>query len=213
MALNMHETHRVRLRQRHSAPPAGNWFIVGHSDVPNETPQTPAGTSTEMDKALLHMRQAESAHFDAAMAIRDAETLRLYALKQDIEPLLQGHAEITDFLAPALYTGTPPRLWIDLTSYVVMQPDPRTYRLVQDTRDGHHTLAETADRDQMVRNLRDFIAHRTITRQRELSAAPHPTNPPPAGHSTAALILAWLAGFSLGVLGLLVVAAVWTRAA
>lgn len=180
--------------------------------MPQATSQTPSDTSREMDAALTRMRQAESAHFDAAMAIRDAETLRLYALKQDIEPLLQNRAEFSDFIAPTLFTGTPPRLWIDLTSYVVMQPDPRTFRLVQDTRDGHHTVAETTDRGKMVQHLGDFIALRTIARQRELAGASRPTEPPVPGHSTAALILAWLAGFSLGVLGLLVAAAMWTRA-
>lgn len=159
----------------------------------------------------MRMREAESAHFDAAIDIRDAQTLRLFALQQDLEPLLANRAEITSFVAPTLYTGTPPRLWIDLTCYVVMEPNPRTYRLVQDTREGHQTIAETTDRGKMLQSLRDFIAHRTIVRQRALaSTAPSQSAAPPS-HSTAALILSWLAGFSLGVLCLLVLAVLWAK--
>ena len=100
--------------------------------------------------------------------------------------------------------GDPPKLWLDLTSYVMMAPDPRTFRLVQDTRDGHLTLLETKNRAEMLEKVTEFIANRTIIRQRELPATAW--NPPvsPGQYSTAALLLAWLTGFSFGVLVLYV---------
>ena len=140
------------------------------------------------------------------MEIRDAQTLRLHALKGDVAPLIASHAEADGFIDLALVPGDPPKLWIDLTSYVVMAPDPRTFRLVQDTREGYHTIAETSDRARMVEHLTAHIAHRLVVRQRAFDPAQTAHLHRERGYSTAALILAWLAGFSLGVLALLAIA-------
>ena len=84
-----------------------------------------------------------------------------------------------------------------------MAPDPRTYRLVQDTNEGHQVLSETSDRSEMLNYLKEFVAQRAVVRQRALVSNGGPRSSGRTRHSTAALILAWLAGFSLGVLALL----------
>lgn len=173
--------------------------------MPSPASKPLESSDPEMDRALHAARIAEGARFDAVMDIKDAQTLRLQVLKDDIQPRISGRAEAAGFIDLALVPGDPPKLWIDLTSYVVMSPDPRTYQLVQDTTQGREVLAQTTDRAEMVGQVTEFIAHRLVARQKAL--------PPPAdrpysrtqGHSTAALILAWLAGFSLGVLALLAV--------
>lgn len=157
--------------------------------------------------ALRQARLAEAAHFEAVLDIRDAQTLRLQVLKDDLAPIVASSSAATSFIDLALVPGDPPRLWVDLITSVVMAPDPRTYRLVQDSPAGRQTLFETAERAEMVQHVTQHIAHRVIAREREMTAVSALTaGPKPfvAGYSTGALILAWVSGFSVGALALFV---------
>jgi hypothetical protein len=160
--------------------------------------------------ALRQARLAEAAHFEAVLDIRDAQTLRLQVLKDDLVPAVLANADAASFIDLALVPGDPPRLWIDLITSVVMAPDPRTYRLVQDGPGGRRTLLETADRVEMADRIKREIAHRLITREREKTSVAAP-KPALMGYSTGALILAWLSGFSIGVLALFVAGILITR--
>ncbi|MGE4250069.1 MAG: hypothetical protein AB7F09_11790 [Parvibaculaceae bacterium] len=146
---------------------------------------------------------AEAAHFEAVLDIRDAQTLRLQVLKDQLAPIILANIEAASFVDLALVPGDPPRLWIDLITSIVMAPDPRTYRLVQDSPSGRQTLLETADRQEMIERITQHIAHRLIAREREKTGVAA-ARPKLVGHSTGALILAWLSGFSIGVLALFV---------
>jgi hypothetical protein len=157
--------------------------------------------------ALRQARLAEAAHFDAVLDIRDAQTLRLQVLKDDLAPVVASNSAATSFIDLALVPGDPPRLWVDLITSVVMAPDPRSYRLVQDSPAGRQTLLETTNRVEMIERITQHIAHRLIAREREITAVSAPAaGPKPAiiGHSTTALILAWLSGFSIGALALFI---------
>jgi hypothetical protein len=163
-----------------------------------------------LNGALRQARLAEAAHFEAVLDIRDAQTLRLQVLKDDLAPAVLANADAAAFVDLALVPGDPPRLWIDLITSVVMAPDPRTYRLVQDGPAGRQTLLETADRVEMADRIKQQIAHRLIAREREKSsmAAPKPAS---MGYSTSTLILVWLSGFTIGVLALFVAGILITR--
>src|SRR5690348_7945213 len=107
-----------------------------------------------LSAALRQARLAEAAHFEAVLDIRDAQTLRLQVLKDDLAPAITGNAEAASFIDLALVPGDPPRLWIDLITAIVMAPDPRTYRLIQDGPAGSHTLLETGDRGEMIERVK-----------------------------------------------------------
>ena len=159
--------------------------------------------------ALRQARVAEAAHFEAVLDIRDAQTLRLQILKDDLGPAAQSE-DAKRYFDLVLLAGDPPRLWIDLVGYVVMEPNPRTYRLIQDTQSSRETLYETTDRTAMAAKVREYMAHRLVARERQLvsSVAPRAERD---GYSTGALILAWLSGLAVGVLGLLILAVVTGR--
>jgi len=157
-----------------------------------------------LDASLAEARLQQSAHHDAVSAIRDAQTLRLQVLHDELAPLVRARPETAAFIDLTLMHGDPPRLWIDLTSYVTTAPDPRTFCLVQDTKKGQSILLETKNRSEMHKKVTEFIAHRTVQRQRELPQAAI-NQPISRGHyTTPALILAWLTGVSFGVLMLYV---------
>jgi hypothetical protein len=153
---------------------------------------------------------AEAAHFEAVLDIRDAQTLRLQVLKDELAPVIAANAEAASFVDLALVPGDPPRLWIDLITAVVMAPDPRTYRLVQDGPADRQTLLETGDREEMVEKVKQHVAHRVVAREREKLGVAAP-KPALIGHSTAALVFAWLSGFSIGVLALFVAGVLISR--
>jgi len=154
------------------------------------------------EESLRRARLAQSAHFDALADIKDAQTLRLQVLRDDLALLVEGNARLRDFVDLALTPGDPPRLWIDLVTYVVMTPDPRTYSLIQDRSSGPESLFSSRERPEMAKHVGEHIAHRLVERERMLQ--PGNNRRPIVGHSSAALLLAWLAGFCLGAVLLLI---------
>jgi hypothetical protein len=178
--------------------------------VPDPMSNSAAGERKVFDDALRQARVKEAAHFEATADIRDAQTLRLQVLKDDLVPIAASRRESQDFFDLTLIPGDPPRLWLDLITSVVMAPDPRTYRLVEDSQAGRTTLFETKERAQMVERIRQQMAHRLIARAR-LMAAPTGQEAKRPGYSTGALILSWLSGFTLGILALFVAGILLSR--
>lgn len=168
-----------------------------------------AATRQDQDALVVALREAriaEAAHFEAALELRDSKTLRLQILKDELLPTVQSSAEAREMFDLALLPGEPPKLWVDLTSYVVMEPDHRTYRFLQDRQDRREILFEGVDREQTAAAIRRHMAHRLVARDRQ-SATVSPSSGP--GYSSAALLLAWISGFAFGALAL-VAAALYT---
>ena len=134
----------------------------------------------------------------------------MQVLKDELAPIVASTRDAQDFFSLALVPGDPPRLWLDLISSVVMAPNPRTYRLIEDTDAGREILLETTDRAQMVERIREHMAYRTIARER-LITRPAPS-PAREGYSTGALVLAWLSGFMAGALILFVAGVLLAKA-
>lgn len=165
---------------------------------------TLAGTtaSNGLREALREARVAEAMHREAALAFRDSKTLRLQVLKLEIDAAVASSPEAARYFDVALSPSDPPKLWIDAISFVEMEPDHRTYRLVQDTSGGRETLSETTDGAAMLDDVKRLMAHRIISRARQISGTPVASSLSP-GYSSSAIILAWLAGVALGVMALL----------
>jgi hypothetical protein len=155
-------------------------------------------------EALREARLAEAAHFDAALELRDSKSLRLQLLQDELLPAVRASSEARELFDLTLVPGDPPKLWVDLVSYVVMEPDHRTYRFVQDRQDGREILFESSLREQAAAAVRRHMAHKLVARERKLAPPPLPV--PQTGYSTASLILAWASGFAFGVLALLAAA-------
>ena len=158
--------------------------------------------SAELKDALRKARAAEAAHYEAVYALNDARHLRLQVLKDELSPFFADASALSDTIELVLVPSDPPRLWLDLVTSIIMEPDPRTYRLVQDRQGTRETLLETENRQEVVKAVRQHIAHRIIERQRQLSPV-RLTEVNGPRFSSASLVLAWIAGFALGALGLL----------
>ncbi len=171
-----------------------------------------------MQAYLAHAREAESAWVEAREKVHDAATLRLFAVQQDLRPYVAAMPEAKGLIDLALVPGYPPRLWIDLSAYVIVdETDDRTLRLIQETLEERRVLYSTSQPEDMTAFLKRFIAHRVARRHRwlagetpiELTAKPEPyparTEPENGsrertGPSAGLLWLVWLAGVASGIL-------------
>ncbi len=179
-----------------------------------KTDETIRGQARE---ELLKARELEAARADARLAVRDLATLRLFALKQEVRPYVEAMPEARGLIDLTLSGGYPPRLWIDLTSFVLIGEDNRTWRLMQDSQEERACLFESDDLQAMAKALRRFIAQRVVHRAHMLPASPQalcqgdggapqsqPRNKEHDGGMDGGLLwLAWLAGVVSGALALM----------
>ncbi len=152
-----------------------------------------------LERDVRRARLAQAAHFDALVDIRDAQTLRLDALQEKLRKHMSKEPRLARLLPLQMVDGFPPRLWIDNISFIVMEPDPRTYRLMRQEQVGHETILETRDLSEMVAKVREYASHALIEAQRgEQSSEKNGLR------ITSPMVMAWLTGFTLGVLVVLI---------
>jgi hypothetical protein len=135
--------------------------------------------------------------------IQDAQSLRLFALKEDVEAEMVQQLPRQNWPELTLIPGDPPRLWVDRLGWVSMTPDPRSYCFELDGEGGRSLVLQTRNREEMVAAILDYASRRQVVKQRVIGGFPANENPSIRGYSTAALMLAWLSGFALGIFGLL----------
>lgn len=117
---------------------------------------------------IRKVRTAETERADVVVELRDAERARLELLAEELRSVFnEVPAEDEQFIF-TVSSGTPPRLWIDMTSYVVMGRDRRSYRFLKDTRLGRTVILETAKIDDMADTITHYVAERIIERERAL---------------------------------------------
>ncbi|MGB7206216.1 MAG: hypothetical protein WBD37_12145 [Anderseniella sp.] len=158
-----------------------------------------SGSVDGIDRDVRRARLAQAAHFDALVDIRDAQTLRLVALHSELTEQVNRDPKLKSLLPLQLENGFPPRLWVDDISYVVMEPDPRTFRLTRQNATGHTTIVETRDLLEIAGKVREYASHRLIEQQRDMMDTGNGNS-----RMSSQIVMAWLIGFTCGVLVLLI---------
>jgi hypothetical protein len=179
-------------------------------------------TARSLTDAIRRVRTAEAERSDVVVELRDAERARLEILADELKSVF---AEIPSENEQFLFTvaaGTPPRLWIDMTSFVAMGKDRRAYRFLKDTRLGRTVILETANLDDMADCITNYVAERIIERERAMEGdwlikrimrdekdrraglRRAVAEPPPAERRNLGwIVAALLLGILIGVIGLL----------
>lgn len=172
----------------------------------------PAGN--RLAAAIQRVREDQANRDDVVVEMRNAARVRLELLAQDLGALfaeLPGDADQFEF---SLTKGEMPRLWIDMTAFVRMGRDRRTYEFVKDTRLGRTLLSATSDREKAAERVTAYVAERILERERMIegdwiAAGPagqaQPAASPrhaAASSSLAAALLAFLLGLLLGAIGM-----------
>lgn len=118
--------------------------------------------------AIRRVRTAEAERSDVVVELRDAERARLEMLADELKGVFADVPADDEQFVFAVAPGTPPRLWIDLTSFVVMGRDRRTYRFLKDTRLGRTVIRESANLGDMADTVTNYVAERIIERERAI---------------------------------------------
>ncbi len=119
--------------------------------------------------ALRRARVENAEHSAALTDLRAAELARLEILADALAPVVAQVPQDCDSFDLAVVPGERPRLFIDQIGFVEMDRDRRTYRFLQDTRHGRITLRESADIEEIVDAVTNYIAHRLIEREKALA--------------------------------------------
>jgi hypothetical protein len=130
------------------------------------------GAQPQPSRLREAMRQAriESAERSAVIVeLHDAEIARLEIVNEALDPLYAEIPRSFEQFDRGITRGEPPRLWVDMVAHVSMGRDRRTYRFVQDTRDGPVILTESASADDIVEAVTKYIARRMVERERALA--------------------------------------------
>jgi hypothetical protein len=116
--------------------------------------------------ALRRVRTAEAERSDVVVELRDAERARLEMLADELKGVFAEVPKEDEQFLFTVAAGTPPRLWIDMTAFVVMGRDRRQYRFIKDTRLGRTIILETSDIEDMADCVTHYVAERMIERER-----------------------------------------------
>jgi hypothetical protein len=136
------------------------------SDTPDN--QGKAGNVRSLRETIRKVRTAEAERSDVVVEMRDAERARLEVLADMLKDVFAEVPEDDEQFIFTVAAGTPPRLWIDMTSFVAMARDRRTYRFLKDTRLGRTVILESTELDKLADVITHYVAERIIERERAL---------------------------------------------
>ncbi|MEM8749489.1 MAG: hypothetical protein AAGF28_04265 [Pseudomonadota bacterium] len=138
-----------------------------NNDIENEQEETQRKQRSLSD-ALVRAKSRQADRDDVVVEMKEAEAARLELLAQELRPLMSEIDETDERFDFAMTRGERPRLWIDMTSFVAMGHDKRSYRFLKDTRMGRVVLAESTDMDKMADIVSDYVAERVLERERQI---------------------------------------------
>jgi hypothetical protein len=134
----------------------------------SDTSDSSAGNVRTLKDAVRRVRTAEAERSDVVVELRDAERARLEVLADELKGVFAEVPEDNETFLFTVAAGLPPRLWIDMTSFVVIGRDRRTYRFIKDTRLGRTVILESAALDEMADCVTTYVAERIIERDRAI---------------------------------------------
>lgn len=200
-----------------------------------EGPASSQSNVRNLNDAIRRARIAEADRNDGFVDLQEAERARLEMLAEELKDVFSDVPADNDQFLFQVSTGSQPRLWIDMTSFVIVGRDRRTYRFLKDTRLGRTVIVESASIDDVADTVTNYVAERIIERERSLEGdwlskriRQEPTKrfdrPPEEGsfmvetprarrgidgRATGWIVAGFLGGILIGVLALLVYA--WIR--
>ncbi len=134
----------------------------------SDTSDDNSGKVRSLRDTIREVRTAETERSDVVVELRDAERARLELLAEELRDVFAEVPPDDDQFIFAVAPGTPPRLWIDMTSFVAMGRDRRTYRFLKDTRLGRTVIVESGKLADVADTVTHYVAERIIERERAI---------------------------------------------
>lgn len=139
---------------------------IDKNDVPSPGQDGRAHPQRSLKQAVDAAKSRTADHQDVVVDLKEAETVRLELLGTELQPVFAAIDETDDRFDIGLMRGDRPRLWVDMTTFVAMGHDKRTYRFIKDTRMGRIVLAETVNMEKMADIVSDYVAEKVLERER-----------------------------------------------
>ncbi|MTH98425.1 hypothetical protein [Roseibium sp. RKSG952] len=164
--------------------------------------------------AIRKVQLGEAERSDVVADRQETERARLELLVEEMTGVFQEIPQDDDQFSLQILPGSTPRLWVDVTSFVVVGADRKTYRFLKDTRLGRVVLLETGDIGDMADCLTEYIADRILEREkalegdwlnnrlRELASQGHAVPVEPRGSAWLSIVGAFALGLAAGAGGL-----------
>lgn len=127
-----------------------------------------SGNVRKLSDAIRRARIGEADRSDGFVDLQEAERARLELLADELRQIIDDVPQDNDQFVFQLSSGSQPRLWIDMTSFVTIGRDRRTYRFLKDTRLGRTVILESASVDDLADTITNYVAERIIERERAL---------------------------------------------
>lgn len=122
--------------------------------------------------AMRAIRIDEAERTGVVVALREADLARLEMLHDRLKPVMAEVPQGLDLFDVGITPGGTPRLWIDMIAFVEVGRDRRTYRFLQDTRNGRRVMIESDDAGAVADRVTAYVARRLIERERLLALPP-----------------------------------------
>lgn len=169
-----------------------------------EPAQSSEARASPLKAALRQARIDAADRTSVVVDLKDAELARLEILNDALDPVFADVPATVDLFDRGISQGEPPRLWIDMLAHVVMGPDKRVYRFLQDTRHGRRVLVESPKVEDIATAVAQYVARRLIERDRALAGDTTPVEvQAPATAPARTTNRRWGFGVGLFLLGVL----------
>jgi hypothetical protein len=139
---------------------------------------------------LRQARDSETAHLEAILKDEGPKALRLARLRDILRE--RSNSDSLDLQSMA---GLEPRLWLDLSTCVVMRPDAATYQLSVHGRDRIETVLQTENLDEVVAECGRRLAHGRVAASRQ----PINTDSAVMQAKPTLLVYVWMTGVVTGI--------------
>ncbi|OJY38695.1 MAG: hypothetical protein BGP06_08510 [Rhizobiales bacterium 65-9] len=158
---------------------------------------------------MRRARMEDAERVEVAAELRSGEIGRLERLRVALAPVFAQTGRHADAFDHGLAAGERPKLFIDMIAFIDCGHDRKSYRFVQDTRDGQRMLAQSEAVEPIVEAVTMYVARRIVEREKAMAAdggpprervaaAPSPPGPGRFGE----MLLIYLAGAASGAAAL-----------
>ncbi|PLW79174.1 hypothetical protein [Cohaesibacter celericrescens] len=123
-----------------------------------------------LGRAIREVRIADVEQSSVIVELGDTERARLELLGEALEDVAKELPDDMEMLTFQIVPGRKPRFWVDITSFVEMARDKRSYRFLKDTRLGRTVLIESQDVDDVADSVTHYLAERIIEREKAIES-------------------------------------------
>ena len=123
-----------------------------------------------LGRAIRDVRIADVEQNSVVVELGDTERARLELLGEALADVAKELPDDMEMLTFQIVPGRKPRFWVDITSFVEMARDKRTYRFLKDTRLGRVVLSESTDVEDSADAVTHYLAERIIEREKAMES-------------------------------------------